>query len=35
VKILKRDEKKMYDFRKINSRMQKTPAERREELITK
>jgi hypothetical protein len=33
--ILKRDEKKMYDFRKISPRMQKAQSEQREELFTK
>jgi hypothetical protein len=35
MKTLKRDEKKMYGFRKINPRMQKARAEQRKELFTK
>jgi hypothetical protein len=35
VKILKRDEKKIYGFRQINSRIQKARAEQREEFFTK
>jgi hypothetical protein len=35
VKTLKRNEKKMYGFRKVNPRMQKARAEQREELCAK
>jgi hypothetical protein len=35
VKTLKRDEKKMYGFRKVNPRMQKARAEQRDELFAK
>jgi hypothetical protein len=35
LKSLKHDEKKMYGFRNVNSRMQKAQAEQREELFAK
>jgi Holliday junction resolvasome RuvABC DNA-binding subunit len=35
VKTFKRDEKKMYGFRKVNPRIQKARAEQREELFAK
>jgi hypothetical protein len=35
MKNLNRDEKKMYDFRKVNPRMQKTRAKQREKIFAK